>query len=66
MPKKSYNNLLDDHLHILIAQGNHEAFEKLKKRYHYHAIHLCRDILRQYEKTGISAPDLVIVGLFVL
>ena len=59
MPKKSYNTILDEHLHILVAQGNHEAFEKLKKRYHFHAIQLCRDILQQYEKTGVMASDLV-------
>ena len=61
MPQKSYNTLLDEHLHILVAQGNHEAFEQLKKRYHFHAINLCRDILKQYENTGIMPADLVIV-----
>ena len=61
MPQKSYNTLLDEHLHILVAQGNHEAYEQLKKRYHYHAIQLCRDILKQYEKTGVTSSDLVIV-----
>ena len=35
MPKVSYNRILDEHLHTLIAQGNHEALERLKRRYHY-------------------------------
>ena len=61
MSQKSYNTILDEHLHILIAQGNHEAYEHLKKRYHFHGIQLCRDILKQYDKSGISIPDLVIV-----
>ena len=61
MPKKSYNRILDEHLHILVAQGNHEAFEKLEKRYHFHGIYLCREILKQYEETGISVADLVMV-----
>jgi len=61
MPKKSYNTILDEHLHILIAQGNHEAFERLEKRYHFHAICLCNEILKQYEETGISVADLIVV-----
>ena len=61
MPKKSYNNILDEHLHILIAQGNHEAFERLEKRYRSHAVYLCREILKQYEQTGISSADLLTV-----
>ena len=61
MPKKSYNTLLDEHLHILIAQGNHEAFEKLKKRYFLHAAQLSRETLKQFEKTGITIDDLLIV-----
>ena len=61
MPQKSFNTILDDYLHILVAQGNHEAYERLKKRYHCHAIRLCKDILKQYEKTGVVTKDLVIV-----
>ena len=61
MPKKSYNNILDEHLHILIAQGNHEAFERLEKRYRSQAVYLCREILKQYEQTGISSADLLTV-----
>lgn len=61
MPKVSYNRILDEHLHALIAQGNHEALAKLKRRYHYHSLALCRDLLNQYQKTGISVGELLIV-----
>ena len=61
MPKRSYNRILDEHLHILIAQGNHEAYERLKRRYHCHSLALCRDILKQYCKTGVSVNDLTAV-----
>lgn len=61
MPKRSYNRILDEHLHILIAQGNHEAYERLKKRYHCHSLALCRDILSQYCKTGVNIKDLIAV-----
>lgn len=61
MPKISYHRVLDEHLHTLVAQGNHEAYDKLKKRYHNHSFTLCRDILRQYPKTGISVHELVAV-----
>ena len=67
MPKISYNRILDEHLHTLIAQGNHEAFERLKRRYHYHSLALCRDLLDHYQKTGISVSELMAVseGLFI-
>lgn len=61
MPKVSYHRLLDEHLHTLIAQGNHEALEKLEKRYHRHAVALCHDILAQYPRTGISIEELMAV-----
>ena len=61
MPKVSYHRVLDEHLHTLVAQGNHEAYDKLKKRYHYHSLTLCRDILKQYSKTGINVHELLSV-----
>ena len=61
MPKVSYHRILDEHLHSLIAQGNHEAYEKLKKRYRYHSLALCHDILKQYPNTGIEANELIAV-----
>ena len=42
MPKRSYHRILDEHLHILITQGNHDAYQKLKRRYRYHSLTLCR------------------------
>lgn len=61
MPKKSYNRLLDEHLHILISQGNHEAYQRLKKSYHLHALSLCSDILFQYPESGVSRNELVVI-----
>ena len=62
MPKRSYNQILDEHLHILIAQGNHEAYNTLRKRYRTHASFLINDILRQYPDTGLSKKELVAVS----
>ena len=56
---KSYNRTLDEHLHILVAQGNHEAYLRLKKRYKRYAASLVREILSQYQGTGINHSDLV-------
>lgn len=61
MPKKPYNRILDEHLHILAAQGNHEAYLKLEKRYHMHALSLCAELLMQYPKSGISRKELVAI-----
>ena len=61
MPKKSYHRILDEHLHTLIAQGNHEAFEKLKKRYYCHSLNLCKDLLSQYPKSGITIEELMTI-----
>ena len=55
----TYKHVLDEHLHILVAQGNHEAFVELKKRYHKHADVLCARLLTQYPKTGIAKKELV-------
>lgn len=59
MPRKSYDRSLDEHLHILVAQGNHEAYERLMKRYHAHSASLCRDILTNYPKTTANYNDLM-------
>lgn len=61
MPKKSYNRILDEHLHILIAQGNHEAYQRLKKCYHLHALSLCSDVLLQYPESGVSRNELMVI-----
>lgn len=60
MPKKSYHQILDEHLHILIAQGSYDAFIKLRKRYHKHAIKLANELFKQYNYTGISFNELMV------
>ena len=60
MPK-TYNRNLDEHLHILIAQGNYEAYQRLIKRYRIHAATLCREILQQYPKTTANFQDLMAI-----
>lgn len=59
MPKKSYFSILDEHLHILVTEGCHEALERLQKRYRFHAANLCRDLLNQYMRTGIRVRELM-------
>lgn len=61
MPKRSYNRILDEHLHILVAQGNHEAYQRLKKRYYFHSLKLCRDIMSQHSKSGVTIAELLAV-----
>ena len=59
MRKLSYNLLLDEKLHSLVASGNHEAFVELKNRYHRHAHAFGSELLNQYYNTGVSLKDLV-------
>lgn len=61
MPTKTYNQVLDEHLYILVAQGNHEAYIKFSKRYHKHALNLATDFFRQYRHSGISRNELIAV-----
>lgn len=61
MPHKSYNRILDEHLHILIAQGNHEAFIKLRKRYHKHALVLVDELIYQFDDVGVTRKELLAV-----
>ena len=61
MPKWSLNQTLDEQLHRLTAQGNHEAYERLVKRYRFHTFSLCRDVLAQYPNTGVSIKELTTV-----
>lgn len=59
MPKRTYHQILDEHLHILIAQGSYDAFINLRKRYHKHAVQLATDLYQQYRYTGISFNELL-------
>lgn len=61
MPHKSYNQILDEHLYILIAQGSHEAYVKLNKRYYRHALTLSNELIRQYPHSGIVRQELIAV-----
>lgn len=61
MPTKTYNQILDEHLYILVAQGNHEAFIKFSKRYHKHAVNLATELFRQYPNSGITRSELITV-----
>ena len=61
MPSKSYKRILDEHLHILICQGNHEAYLKLASRYHEYAQNLAREILQQFTGSGVSFGELMAV-----
>ena len=61
MPNKSQERLLDEHLLSLIAQGNHDAFTKLGKRYRKHARHLVNEICIQYPDTGVTSKELLLV-----
>lgn len=61
MPRKSYDRKLDEHLHILVSQGNHEAYHRLAKRYRSHSALLCREILTQYPKTNANFQDLLAI-----
>lgn len=60
-PIKSYNRILDEHLHSLITQGNHEAYLKLARRYRLYAKHLTQEILEQYQGSGVSFSDIMAV-----
>ena len=58
---KSYNRILDEHLHILISQGNHEAYLKLARRYKEYAENLVREVLQQYPGSGVSFGELMAI-----
>ena len=45
MPTKSEERLLDEHYLSLIAQGNHDAFNRFAKRYRKHSHHLVKELL---------------------
>ena len=62
MPNKSYNRIVDEHLYILVAQGNHEACDELRRRYHRYARKLCSEILAQYTHTGFTFSELLMIS----
>ena len=61
---KTYNRILDEHLHSLVAQGNHEAYLKLKRRYKIYATKLIKEILDQFPNSGVTFSELKSMSLF--
>ena len=61
MPRKNQDRVLDEHLLNLVAQGNHDAFRELEKRYHKHSLHLVSQLLIQYPNTGLTKKELIAV-----
>ena len=60
-PAKSYRRILDEHLHILAAQGNHDAYIKLAKRYKSYAETLAKELLEQYPGSGVLFSEVMAV-----
>ncbi len=61
MPTKSEERLLDEHYLSLIAQGNHDAFNRFAKRYRKHSHHLVKELLIKYPDTGVTKKELILV-----
>lgn len=58
MPK-TYNRIVDEHLHTLITQGNHEALIRLRKRYQTNIVSLSCEMLSRFQNTGIQHKELI-------
>lgn len=61
MAPKTYNRILDEHLHILITQGNHEAYLFLVKRYRKYFKGLTCEMLEKYPNSGVSFKELMAI-----
>ena len=61
MALKTYNRILDEHLHILITQGNHEAYLYLIKRYRKYFKGLTCEMLEKYPSSGVSFKELMAI-----
>ena len=61
MALKTYNRILDEHLHILITQGNHEAYLYLVKRYRKYFKGLTCEMLEKYPSSGVSFKELMAI-----
>ena len=61
MAPKTYNRILDEHLHILITQGNHEAYLYLVKRYRKYFKGLTCEMLEKYPNSGVSFKELMAI-----
>jgi len=58
---KTYNRILDEHLHILITQGNHEAYLYLVKRYRKYFKGLTCEMVEKYPNSGVSYKELMAI-----
>ena len=58
---KSYKRILDEHLHDLIAQGNHEAYLKLSRRYKRYAEILATETLDKCSALGVTYSEIMTV-----
>lgn len=61
MAPKSYNRILDEHLHNLITQGNHEAYLRLTKRYRKYFQGLTCEMLEKYPSSGVSYQEVMAI-----
>ena len=61
MAPKTYNRILDEHLHILITQGNHEAYLYLVKRYRKYFKGLTCEMIEKYPNSGVSYKELMAI-----
>lgn len=61
MAPKTYNRILDEHLHILITQGNHEAYLYLVKRYRKYFKGLTCEMVEKYPNSGVSYKELMAI-----
>lgn len=63
MPNKlPRNQITDEHLHTLCAQGNHDAYLLLANRYQRYSKKLINQILEDYPGSGISFHELMTVN----
>ena len=61
MAPKTYNRILDEHLHILVTQGNHEAYLLLIKRYRKYFKGLTCEMVEKYPNSGVSYKELMAI-----
>lgn len=59
--RKTKNRALDNYLHSLIAQGNHLAYLRLKKRYEKYSRIICKQALERNLDSGVTLADLFAV-----
>jgi len=59
---KSYRRILDEHLHALVAQGNHAAYKQLENRYKKAADLLTKELIHsKYSNCGVTPSEITSV-----